>query len=60
MPMFFLLWKVIPLPTDAIIAISMAAAAFFGWRIHLAIEVPVLNAIKGQRKPALVRSGGAD
>jgi exopolysaccharide production protein ExoZ len=60
MPMFFLIWKVIPLPTDMIIVISMAAAAFFGWRIHLAIEVPVLNALKGPRKPTLVRSGGAD
>jgi exopolysaccharide production protein ExoZ len=60
MPMFFLFWKAIPLPTDIIIVISMAAAAFFGWRIHLAIEMPVLNALKGQRKPALVRSGGPD
>jgi len=60
MPMFFLLWKVIPLPTDAIIAISMAAAAFFGWRIHLAIEMPMLNALRGQRRLALFRSGGTD
>ena len=49
MPVFFVIWKVIPMPTDLMIVISMAAAAFFGWRIHLAIEVPVLNALKGQR-----------
>ena len=49
MPVFFVIWKVIPLPTDLMIVISMAASAFFGWRIHLAIEVPVLNALKGQR-----------
>jgi len=49
MPMFFLVWKVIPLPTDLMVVISMAAAAFFGWRIHLAIEVPVLNAFKSRR-----------
>jgi exopolysaccharide production protein ExoZ len=60
MPVFFVIWKVIPLPADLMIVISMAASAFFGWRIHLAIEVPVLNALKGQRKPALVRSAGAD
>jgi exopolysaccharide production protein ExoZ len=60
MPVFFLLWKVIPLPTDIIIVISMAAAAFFGWRIHLAIEMPVLNALRSQRKPTLVQSGGVD
>lgn len=60
MPMFFVLWKVVSLPTDLIIVISMAASVFFGWRIHLAIEVPALNAIKGQRKPTLVRSGGID
>jgi exopolysaccharide production protein ExoZ len=60
MPMFFLLWKAIPLPTDLIIVISMTAAAFFGWRIHLAIEMPVLNAIKGQRKLTLSRSGWVD
>jgi exopolysaccharide production protein ExoZ len=58
LPTFFLVWTVIPLPTDLIIVISMAASAFFGWRIHLAIEMPVLNALKGQRKPTLVRSGG--
>jgi exopolysaccharide production protein ExoZ len=49
MPMFFVVWNVIPLPTDLIIVISMAASVFFGWRIHLAIEKPVLNALKGQR-----------
>ena len=49
MPVFFLLWTVIPLPTDLIIVISMAASAFFGWRVHLAIEMPVLNALKGKR-----------
>ena len=49
MPMFFLVWKVIPLPTDLMVVISTAAAAFFGWRIHLAIEVPVLNAFKSRR-----------
>jgi exopolysaccharide production protein ExoZ len=60
MPMFFLIWKIIPLPTDLIIVISMAASAFFAWRIHLVIEVPVLNALKGQRKLTLFRSGGAN
>ncbi len=60
MPMFFVVWTLIPLPTDLMIVISMAAAAFFGWRIHLAIEVPVLNALKGQRKLIPSRSGGAD
>jgi exopolysaccharide production protein ExoZ len=60
LPVFFLLWKAIPLPTDVIIVISMAAAAFFGWRIHLAIELPVLNALKDQRRLALFRSGGTD
>ena len=60
MPVFFVIWKAIPLPTDLIIVTSMAASAFFGWRIHLAIEMPVLNALKGQRRPALVRSGGVD
>ncbi|HQX84200.1 MAG TPA: acyltransferase, partial [Aestuariivirga sp.] len=49
MPVFFLIWKVFPLPTDLMIATSMAASAFFGWRIHLAIEKPVLNALKGER-----------
>jgi exopolysaccharide production protein ExoZ len=49
MPVFFVIWKFIPLPTDLIIVISMAASAFFGWRIHLAIEMPVLNVLKGQR-----------
>ncbi|MEQ1520789.1 MAG: acyltransferase [Aestuariivirga sp.] len=48
MPMFFVIWKVIPMPTDLMVVISMAAAAFFGWRIHLAIEVPVLNAFKSR------------
>jgi hypothetical protein len=43
------IWKVVPLPTDLMIVASMAASAFFGWRIHLAIEVPVLNAFKGRR-----------
>jgi len=49
MPMFFVIWTVIPLPTDLMIVISMAASVFFGWRIHLAIEKPVLNALKGER-----------
>jgi exopolysaccharide production protein ExoZ len=49
MPVFFVIWRAIPMPTDLMIVISMGASAFFGWRIHLAIEVPVLNALKGQR-----------
>ncbi|MEP7173776.1 MAG: acyltransferase [Aestuariivirga sp.] len=48
MPVFFVIWKVVPMPTDLMIVISMAASAFFGWRIHLAIEVPVLKAFRGQ------------
>ena len=48
MPVFFVIWKVIPLPTDLMIVTSMAASALFGWRIHLAIEKPVLNAFSGQ------------
>ena len=48
MPVFFVIWNVIPMPTDLIILISMAASAFFGWRIHLAIEVPVLKVFRGQ------------
>ena len=58
MPAFFVIWSVISLPTDLIILISMAASAFFGWRIHLAIEVPILNAFKGQRGLTPSRSGG--
>jgi exopolysaccharide production protein ExoZ len=49
MPTFFLVWKVIPLPTDLIIVTSMVASAFFGWRIHLAIEKPVLNYLRSRR-----------
>lgn len=49
MPMFFVIWNVIPFPTDLIIVISMAASVFCGWRIHLAIEKPILNAFKSQR-----------
>ncbi len=60
LPTFFLLWKAIPLPTDLIIVSSMAASVFFGWRIHLAIEMPVLNALRSQRRLALLRSGGVD
>ena len=52
MPIFFVIWSVIQLPTDLIIVISMAASVFFGWRIHLAIEMPMLNALKGQRIPS--------
>ena len=58
MPMFFLIWTVIPLPTDIIILITMAACAFFGWRIHLAIEVPVINFFKGERRLTSARSEG--
>ena len=49
MPMFFVIWNVISLPTDVMIVISMAASVFFGWRVHLAIEKPVLDAFKGPR-----------
>lgn len=47
MPVFFLVWKVFPMPADLVIAVSVAATAFFAWRIHLAIELPILNALKG-------------
>ena len=46
MPLFFLIWKVISLPMDLIVLISVAACAFVGWRIHLAVEVPLLKAFK--------------
>lgn len=54
LPAFFLLWKLIPMPTDLTIVISVAASVFFGWRIHVAIETPVLNAFKNRRRESPV------
>ena len=49
-----------PLPIDLIILISVAACVFFAWRIHLAIEMPLLNALKGKPRLTLAQSGGVD
>jgi exopolysaccharide production protein ExoZ len=60
LPMFFLLWKVISLPADLIIVVSMTASVLFGWRIHLAIETPVLNAFKNWRRENRVSAPPAE
>lgn len=46
MPLLSVVWMTVAVPADFIIIIGMAASVFFGWRIHLAIEVPLLNALK--------------
>ena len=42
MPTLLALWKLIPLQADVVILITAAASIIFGWRIHLAIEKPVI------------------
>lgn len=54
LPMLFLIWHVIPLPTDLIVVISVAMCVFVGWRIHLAIEVPLLDIFKDRQRLMLL------
>ena len=42
MPTLLALWQLIPLQADVVILITAAASIIFGWRIHLAIEKPVI------------------
>lgn len=42
MPTLLAMWKLVPLQADLVILVTAAASVFFGWRIHLAIEKPVI------------------
>ncbi|MGB9140802.1 MAG: acyltransferase [Aestuariivirga sp.] len=42
MPTLLALWKLVPLQADLVILITATASVIFGWRIHLAIEKPVI------------------
>jgi peptidoglycan/LPS O-acetylase OafA/YrhL len=41
-------------PADFIIIVSVLLSVFFGWRLHLAVELPLLRDVRRPRRPQAV------